>query len=63
MENCGKCEKTCHDRKKKLLVSEPNDHTRKFFRENLLAIEMKKSQILMHKLVCLGLSIIELVKY
>ena len=44
------------------LVSEPNYHTTKFFTENLLVTEMKKSQIYMNKLVCLGLSILELSK-
>ena len=44
------------------LVSEPNYHTTKFFTENLLAIEMKKTEILINKLVCLGLSILELSK-
>ena len=37
------------------LVSEPNYHTTKFFTENLLALEMRKTQILMNKPVCLGL--------
>ena len=41
------------------LVSEPNYHTTKFFTENLLAIEMKKTQILINNLVYLGLSILE----
>ena len=36
------------------LVSEPNDDTINFFTENLLAIGMKKSQILMNKPVYLG---------
>ena len=36
------------ERKRNCLVSEPNYHTTKFFTENLLAIEMKKTQILMH---------------
>ena len=36
------------ERKKNYLVSEPNYHTAKFFTENLLAIEMKKAQILMN---------------
>ena len=47
------------------LVSEPNDHTRKFFAENLLAIEMKKhknTEICMNKSVYLGLSILGLSK-
>ena len=42
------------------LVSEPNYHTTKFFTENLLAIEMRKTQILMNKPVYLGLSILDL---
>ena len=44
------------------LVSEPNYLTAKFFTENLLAIEMRKTQILMIKPVCLGLSILDLSK-
>ena len=42
--------------------TEPNYHTTKFFTQNLLAIEMKKAEILMNKPVCLGLSILELSK-
>ena len=30
------------ERRRNYLVSEPNYHTKKFFTENLLAIEMKK---------------------
>ena len=41
------------------LVSEPNYHTTKFFAENLLATEMRKTQIPMNKPVCLGLSILD----
>ena len=44
------------------LLSEPNYHTTKFFTENLLAIEMKKTQILMNEPVYLGFSILELHK-
>ena len=44
------------------LVSEPNYHATKFFTENLLAIEMRKTQILMNNPVCLGLSILHLTK-
>ena len=36
------------------------NHTTKFFTENLLAIEMRKTQILMNKPVYLGLSILDL---
>ena len=42
------------EKRRNYLVSEPNYHTAKFFTENLLAIEMKKLQILMNKPVCLG---------
>ena len=48
------------ERRRNYLVSEPNYHTTKFFTENLLAIEMKKTEILMNKPVYLGLSILEL---
>ena len=44
------------------LVSEPNYHTTKFFTENLLAIEMRKTQVVMNKPVYLGLSISDLIK-
>ena len=63
MENISK-HKTCHNRrhkachnrrKKNYLVSEPNYHTTK----NLLAVEMKKTQIFMNKTICLDLSILE----
>ena len=44
------------------LVSKPNYHTTKFFTENLLAKEMKKTKILMNAPVYLELSILELSK-
>ena len=50
------------ERRRNYLVSEPNYHTTKLFTENLLAIEMKKTEILMNKPVCLELSILELSK-
>ena len=37
--------------RRKYLVSEPNYRTIKFFTENLLAIEIKKMQIVINKLV------------
>ena len=43
-------------------MSEPNYHTTKFFTEYLLAIEMKRTQILMNKPVYLGLSRLEISK-
>ena len=48
------------ERRRNYLVSEPNYHTTKFFTENLLAKEMRKTQILMKKSVYLGLSILDL---
>ena len=33
------------DKKRNQLVSEPNYHTKKWFSENLLAIEMKKTKV------------------
>ena len=47
------------ERRRNYLVLEPNYHTTKFFTENLLAIEMKKTQILMNKPVYLGLLILD----
>ena len=44
------------------LVLEPNYHTKKYFKENVLATDMKKTQILMNKPVYLGLSISDLSK-
>ena len=44
------------------LASEPNYHTTKFFTENLLAIKMKETEILLSKPVYLGLSILALSK-
>ena len=43
-------------------MSEPNSRTEKFFRENLLAIEMRKTQILTNKFIYLGLSVLDLSK-
>ena len=50
------------ERRSYYLVSEPNYHTTKFLTEHLLEVEMKKTEILMNKPVCLVLSIIELSK-
>ena len=46
------------ERRTNSFVSEHNYHTTKFFKEKLLAIEMKKTEILMNKPVSLGLSIL-----
>ena len=50
------------EKKRNYLVSEPNYNTKKFFTEDLLAIEMRKTPILMNKSVYLGLSILNLTK-
>ena len=47
------------ERRRNYLVSEPNYHTTKFLTKKLLAIEMKKTEILVNKPVHLGLSILE----
>ena len=43
------------ERRRNYLESQPNCHTTKSFTENLLAIKMRKTQILMNKPVYLGL--------
>ena len=50
------------ERRRNYLVSEPNYRTTKFFTQNLLAIQMRKTQILMNKPVYLGLPILDLSK-
>ena len=50
------------DKKRNQLVSEPNYHTTKWFSENLLAIEMKKTKVKMNNPVYLGLSKLEISK-
>ena len=54
---------TAERRRNYLLVSETNYHTTNFFTENLLAIEMRKTQIIMNKPIYLGLSILDLSKH
>ena len=48
MENIRKYKdiKLVKQKQKNFLVSEPNIHTTKFFTENVLAIEMKRNQII-----------------
>ena len=48
------------DKRRNQLVSEPNYHTTKWFPENLLAIEMKKTKVEMNYL---GLLILEISMY
>ena len=50
------------DKRRNLLVSEPNYHATKWFSENLLAIEIKKIKVKINKLVYLGLFILEISK-
>ena len=58
MENVGKhrnIKLVTTERRRNYLVSETNCHTAKFFTENLLTTEMRKTHILMNKSVYLGL--------
>ena len=50
------------DKKRNQVVSEPNYHAKKWFWEDLLAIEMKKIKAKMNKSVYFGLSILEITK-
>ena len=50
------------DKRRNLLASEPNYHTTKYFSENLLAIEMKKTKVKMNMPVYLGMSILDINK-
>ena len=48
------------DKKRNQLASEPNDHTTKYFSENLMAAEMKKTKVKMNKSIYLGLLILDI---
>ena len=50
------------DKRKNQLVSEPNYHTTKYFSENLMSIEMKKTKVKMNKPIYLGMSILDVGK-
>ena len=50
------------ERRRNYLVPQPNYHTTKVFTENVLAIQVKKAEILMNKSVYSSLSILELSK-
>ena len=52
---------TTNERRNKL-VSEPNYHTTKKFSENFLAIEMRKTKVMMNKPVYLGQAILDISK-
>ena len=51
-----------NNRQRNKLISEPNYHTTKNISENLLIIEMKKTEIKMNKPIYLGLSILDIIK-
>ena len=48
--------------RRRKLVSEPNYHTRKHFTEDLMAIEMKKTKVIMNKPIYLGQAILDISK-
>ena len=50
------------ERRINYLLSGPNYHTTTFFTKNLLAIEIKKTQVVMNNPVYLGLSILDISK-
>ena len=50
------------DKRRNQLVSEPNYHRARWFSENLLPIEMKRTKVKMNKPVYLGVSILEISK-
>ena len=50
------------DKRRNQLVSEPNYCTSKYFSENLMAIEMKKTKVKMNKPIYLGMSILDISK-
>ena len=50
------------DKRRNQLVSEPNYHATKWFSEDLLPIEMKKTEVKLNKPVYLGLLILDISK-
>ena len=50
------------DKRRNQLFSEPSFHTTKYFSENLLEIEMKKTKVKMNKPVYLVMSILDISK-
>lgn len=49
-------------KKRSYFVLEPNYHKTKWFRENLLAIEMNETKVKMNKVVYLSLSVLDISK-
>ena len=62
MEQVGDIKFVITERIKTYVVSKPNYHTKMFFAEIILAIEIKKTQITMDKSLYFGLSILDLGK-
>ena len=50
------------DKRRNQLASEPTYHTPKYFSENVMAIEMKKTKVKMNKPIYLGMSILDISK-
>ena len=50
------------DKRRNQIVSEPDYHSTKWFSENLLAIEIKKTKVKMNQPMYLGLSILHISK-
>ena len=50
------------NKQRKKLVSEPNYHITKYISENLLLVEMKKTEVKMNKPIYLGLSVLDIAK-
>ena len=50
------------DKRRNQLVSEPNHRTTKYFSENLMAIEMKKTEVKINKPIYHGMSILDIRK-
>ena len=48
------------DKRRNQLVSEPNYHTTKYFSENLMVIETKKTKVKMNKPIYLCMSILDI---
>ena len=61
-ENIENLELVRTEKGRNYLVSEPYCHNKTFFTENVLATEMRETQILMNKPVYLRLSILDLSK-
>ena len=65
MENGRKCRDiklVTTVKRRNQLASEPNYHKTKYFSENLITIEMKKTKVKMNKHVYLGMSILDVSK-